>query len=60
MKIDYKEGDTAMLSEIVHIGITVSDMGRSISFYRDILGLEYKGELMMEGPETDILFRLSG
>lgn len=49
-----------MLSEIVHIGITVSDMGRSISFYRDILGLEYKGELMMEGPETDILFRLSG
>lgn len=49
-----------MLNEIVHIGITVSDMERSISFYRDILGLEYKGELMMEGPETDILFRLSG
>lgn len=41
-----------MLNEIVHIGITVSDMERSISFYRDILGLEYKGELMMEGPET--------
>lgn len=49
-----------MLNEIVHIGITVSDMERSISFYRDILGLEYKGELMMEGPETDTLFRLSG
>lgn len=49
-----------MLNEIVHIGITVSDMERSISFYRDILGLEYKGELMMEGPETDILFHLSG
>lgn len=43
-----------MLNEIVHIGITVSDMERSISFYRNILGLEYKGELMMEGPETDM------
>ena len=49
-----------MLKEIVHIGITVSDMERSISFYRDVLGLEYKGELMMEGPETEMLFCCAG
>ena len=49
-----------MLSEVMHIGITVSDMERSISFYRDILGLDYQGELIMEGPETDALFRCTG
>ena len=49
-----------MLKEIVHIGITVSDMERSISFYRDVLGLEYKGELMMEGPEAEMLFCCAG
>lgn len=45
-----------MISSIMHIGITVSDMERSISFYRDILGLKFQGELLMEGPETDCLF----
>lgn len=49
-----------MLNEVVHIGITVSEMARSISFYKDVLGLEYKGELMMEGPETDALFGCVG
>lgn len=49
-----------MLNEIMHIGITVSDMERSIAFYRDVLGLDYQGELMMEGPETDALFRCTG
>lgn len=45
-----------MLNEIVHIGVTVSDIDKSIKFYRDILGLEYKGQLLMEGKETDLLF----
>lgn len=49
-----------MLNEIMHIGITVSDMERSIAFYKDVLGLDYQGELMMEGPETDALFRCTG
>lgn len=49
-----------MLNEVMHIGITVSDMERSIAFYRDVLGLDYQGELMMEGPETDALFRCAG
>lgn len=49
-----------MLKEIMHIGITVSDMERSISFYTDVLGLNYIGQLIMEGPETDALFRCAG
>lgn len=49
-----------MLKEILHVGITVSDMERSVAFYRDVLGLHYTGELMMEGPETDALFRCPG
>lgn len=49
-----------MLNEVMHIGITVSNMERSIAFYRDVLGLDYQGELMMEGPESDALFRCAG
>lgn len=45
-----------MLQEIMHIGITVSDMDKSINFYKDILGLVLKGEMIMTGPETDKLF----
>lgn len=45
-----------MLNEIMHVGITVSDMDRSIAFYRDILGLSFQGELVMQGKETDLLF----
>ena len=49
-----------MIGEIVHVGVTVSDMDRSIAFYRDILGLEYKGELTMSGEATDRLFQREG
>ena len=45
-----------MLGQIYHVGLTVTDLDRSIAFYRDILGLEFKGELLMQGPETDRLF----
>ncbi len=45
-----------MVNEIMHVGITVSDMDRSIKFYRDVLGLNYIGEIIMEGKETDLLF----
>lgn len=47
-----------MINEVAHIGITISDMERSIAFYRDVLGLKFLGELVMEGPETDELFNL--
>lgn len=45
-----------MLQEIAHVGITVSDMERSISFYRDVLGLRLIGTATMKGKETDRLF----
>ena len=45
-----------MTGQIYHVGLTVSDMERSVSFYRDILGLKYLGEILMEGSETDAMF----
>lgn len=45
-----------MIKQIAHVGVTVSDLDRSIAFYRDVLGLDFKGEMLMEGPETDRLF----
>ena len=46
-----------MLKEIIHVGVTVSDMDHSIEFYQNILGLTFQGELIMEGKETDLLFQ---
>ena len=46
-----------MVGIIYHVGLTVSDLDRSIVFYRDILGLEFQGEIFMEGEETDKMFR---
>ena len=45
-----------MIQEIMHVGVTVRDLDRSIAFYRDVLGLTFQGEILMEGPETDALF----
>lgn len=46
-----------MVGRIYHVGLTVSDLDRSIAFYSDILGLEFQGEIFMEGEETDKMFR---
>ena len=48
-----------MVGRIYHVGLTVSDLDRSIAFYRDILGLEFQGEIFMKGEETDKMFRKS-
>ena len=45
-----------MISDIVHVGVTVSDIDRSIAFYRDVVGLEYLGRAVMEGESADRLF----
>lgn len=45
-----------MLQEVLHIGVTVTDMEQSIAFYRDVLGLKMVGRLRMHGPRTDRLF----
>ena len=31
-------------------------MDRSLEFYKNVLGLSYKGEILMKGKETDKLF----
>ena len=48
-----------MLKEIMHVGITVTNIENSIKFYRDILGLTLKGQALMEGKETDALFAMN-
>ena len=48
-----------MLKEIMHVGITVTNIENSIKFYRDILGLTLKGQAIMEGKETDKLFAMN-
>lgn len=46
-----------MVGRIYHVGLTVSNLDKSIAFYRDILGLKYQGEIMMVGEETDKMFQ---
>lgn len=46
-----------MIGRIYHVGLTVSDLDRSVAFYRDFLGLEFQGEMVMTGPATDALFQ---
>jgi len=46
-----------IVGRIYHVGLTVSDLDRSIAFYRDILGLEFQSEILMEGEEIDKMFR---
>lgn len=45
-----------MISDVLHIGLTVRDLDRSVAFYRDVMGLTCRGELLMEGPEADAMF----
>lgn len=35
-------------------------MDRSVAFYRDVLGLKYQGELLMEGEATEKMFCREG
>lgn len=46
-----------MLKTIAHIGLTVTDLDKSIKFYRDTLKLTYQGQLLMSGRETELLFK---
>lgn len=48
-----------MLNRIVHVGLTVTNIEKSIAFYRDVLGLEFQGQMIMEGDSTEKLFGMS-
>ena len=45
---------------ITHVGICVSDVERSLHFYRDLLGFAYRSELRVQGEPSDTLLRLRG
>lgn len=45
-----------MVGNIYHVGLTVSDLDKSVIFYRNVLGLEFQGEVLMVDNETDKLF----
>jgi lactoylglutathione lyase len=43
-----------------HLGLCVSDLERSIRFYRDLLGFRPLSQVNVKGPEADQLLRLQG
>ena len=45
---------------LTHIGVCVSDMDRSVAFYRDVLGFRYQRELRVDGPPTEALLQVPG
>jgi catechol 2,3-dioxygenase-like lactoylglutathione lyase family enzyme len=45
---------------MTHVGICVTDLERSIRFYRDLLGFAYRSELRVQGEPSDTLLRLRG
>ncbi|HUE31021.1 MAG TPA: VOC family protein [Verrucomicrobiae bacterium] len=48
------------LQRLTHVGICVSDMERSLRFYRDCLGFCHEHELRVAGEPSDTLLRLRG
>src|SRR5439155_860779 len=48
------------LQRLTHVGICVSDMDRSLHFYRDCLGFRHEHELRVAGEPSDTLLRLRG
>jgi len=45
---------------LTHIGICVSELERSVVFYRDVLGFEEVSRLEMHGPVTERLLDIAG
>lgn len=43
---------------VSHLGICVSDLERSLVFYRDALGFAFESELRVAGPPSETLLRL--
>lgn len=46
------------MKNIRHFGIVISDLEKSLHFYRDILGLKIKREMMEEGKFIDTILNL--
>jgi glyoxylase I family protein len=46
------------LLRLTHVGICVSDVERSLRFYRDVLGFRYLSELQVAGEPSSTLLQL--
>ncbi|MGH7819477.1 MAG: VOC family protein [Candidatus Binatia bacterium] len=46
------------IQRVTHVGICVSDIERSLRFYRDLLGFRYLSDLRVAGEPTDTLLEL--
>lgn len=51
---------TLAIQRLGHVGICVSDLERSLRFYRDLLGFTPEHDLEVAGEPTDTLLRLRG
>src|SRR5215470_15111906 len=45
-----REEDPAMIKAVSHVAVGVRDMERALRFYRDVLGLRVRADLMEEIP----------
>lgn len=50
----------AVVQSVASVGFTVSDMDRSIAFYRDVLTFKPVGDIEVDGPEYDQLYGCFG
>jgi catechol 2,3-dioxygenase-like lactoylglutathione lyase family enzyme len=48
------------IQRLTHIGICVSDLERSLRFYRDVLGCKEVGRLEMQGGTADTINEMEG
>lgn len=46
------------IQRVTHVGICVTDLERSIRFYRDLLGFEYLSRIHVAGEPSDTLLQL--
>lgn len=48
------------VQRVSHIGLCVSQLERSVSFYRDVLGFEEQSRLQVSGPQSERLLNIAG
>ncbi|MGH7859648.1 MAG: VOC family protein [Candidatus Binatia bacterium] len=48
------------IQRVTHVGVCVSDLERSIHFYRDLLGFQYLSRIHVTGEPSDTLLALKG
>jgi catechol 2,3-dioxygenase-like lactoylglutathione lyase family enzyme len=60
MALDDEQDDSPMITSVHHVSFTVSDMDRSLHFYRDGLGFTVLSDRTVEGKFPETVSGLSG